>query len=944
MILGTALEDALPRQQCVSNTFKMPDSFSCAQYMQMIPTGIEFQRLTAVLRRYLTLLVFQSALSVFTPEEAMAKPKKPEPPKEQYITIERREPNAGELQLLLEAALKLGVRPGYAGVMANHESAGTWHPQVRPNHPDKPPVKITTTGEVRGTPGSTGVGIGQWLETRWMLDMYKHGESIIATAGLEKVNPEAVRLIRSINKSVQAELDRTKQKANWNSIDVIEGKLDSTPDGIAFAKLRSDPTNRIPIYMLMHNLRDYQQELESFGLPVNGQNLYGTHHTSAAEVANLVRKKDYIPGDDPKWAKAAERNGLVFMHADGTMKTGAETHNKYGQIVNEALATRFEQEYYGRDFGTSPDASKQRVLKANDGQAYKVRNDLIIPRLPAEQFLAAWKQPSVTAEKPEHLSATVAGLERLGFDFGKAKPTDFNNSRLRAAITSFKHQAGLPYADKGELDTNTQRYLQQSVSNADKYIALQQGQKASLQQRNGLDLRNIAKQLRDVPKDNPVHAQVANVVIDIKQKLAKEGLLKEPSTLQRVKGADGKTRRVEVKKPFDGLVDGRTISALSAYQRNNGLMDTKGVFDSITATRLSQGAAPAAVAPAPVRTPAPAAAPPALPKAPSRSASGIVTGKAEPVSPTQQFTAMSTSLSTVVNRKVGVTAGSTHIGPYVPSYGYSLSKGNKEFDERVYEAQRLIERTGHGHLLGKLGSDGLYGDDTDKAFAAYAASKHISKKPGEVNDVLLAAMREDRLALATKGRTPDFFEQYLTQFGAPANVSGSPDERARLFNNAYPNVISSQLHDPSNRWGKTAFGITPNEADFKAATQVLVDRGHLKPEELQGPNATERAKLALREYQADIGLIPTGRLDRATVVSIAQTYQQAEMLAGRAPATLESSANKGASGQFNLLGTTTAGVSTSVLASSLGMDVPEKTPVLRRILAAAPEAKHRPEV
>lgn len=856
-----------------------------------------------MLKRYLTMALLPLALNTIATDTVMAKPKPPATPKEEYIKFERQEPSAAQQQLILEAGLKLGVRPGIAGVLMGHESAGTWHPQIRPSHPDKPSVKVTLDGQVRGVPGSSAVGLGQYIDPTWVFEMYRNGESIIREAELDKHNPAAVATIRAVNKLMQAELDQSKRKPDWTTFAALEDKHAKNPAVVELLKLRSDPTHRIPIYTVMHSIQNYSMELQNAGYDVNATNIYIIHHTSLSQLAQ-VRRKDYVAADDPKMAGAVAVNGAVFMNKDGTAKTSTETYAFYGSVMSDDHASRFEREHYGRDFGKAVDAGKPRVVKGTDGQPYRVRNDLLVPRLPDVQFLAAWKQPPASAESAENLAATVTGLERLGYDFGKTKPADFTNSRLRAAITSFKHQAGLPHADSGQFDATTQRYLQQSVANVDKYTGLQQAQKAALQKPGTINLATLGKDLRNIAKDDPIHAQLSGFVIDLKKKLEGEGLLKPPSRFDRVKGADGKTRRVEVKLPFDGKVDNRMLAALSSYQRNNGLMDTKGIYEEVTLRQLNQKKAPAA-APVPVQPAVPAA-----PKANPRMSSGVVTGQAAPAvpqavavkvdsSPTAQFAAVSSSLSGMAVRRVNLTNSGQHIGPSVASYGNSLVQGNKTFDERVYQAQRLIERVGLGHLLGKSGADGLYGDSTDAAFSAYAATKNESKKPGQVSETLLSAMRDDRLALATKGRSPDFFERYLAGFSTGGIAPAAGEARANYFSSVYPNVISSQLHDASARWGKTAFGITSDEADYKAAAAVLIERGHLKQQDLTAPNAHERTQLALREYQSDIGLMPTGRLDRATKLSVEQTaldsYRQALGVAAGFETT--------ASGRFNWLGT-----------------------------------------
>lgn len=509
----------------------------------------------------------------------MAKPVAPPSPKEQFIKFDKREPTEAQQQLLLEAAIKMGVRPGIAGVLINHESAGTWNPEIRPSKVGEPPVKVTTDGKVVGTPGSTAVGLGQYIDPRWVLDMYVNGESIIKQAELQKYDPAAVNTIRAANKLVQAELDRTKQKPSFDTFVGIETRLSKSPEILAVQKLRSDQNDRIPIYAVMHSIRDYSKELSDAGLDVNTTNIYAVHHNSLGKLKQLLANKDYVAADDPKMAGAVAANGAVYTKADGTPKTSAETYAFYASVASDQHATNFERKYYGRDFGPSAEASTPHFLKGNDGQAYAVRRDLIMPRLPEMQFLEAWKHPGFPADKPENLAATVSGLERLGFDFGKQRPTDFKNPRLVAAISVFKHHTGLPHADAGEFDTSTQAFLKQAVTNADKYIALQQQQKAALKAPEAVPLRKLEPQK----------------IVELKEALLKEGLLQQPTERVRMMGRDGKRRLEQMPVPFDGKADSRLQAAYKTYQLNHGLLDGKGIYDTVTDKQLL---APKAAAPA----------------------------------------------------------------------------------------------------------------------------------------------------------------------------------------------------------------------------------------------------------------------------------------------------------------------------------------------------------
>lgn len=364
---------------------------------------------------------------------------------------------------------------------------------------------------------------------------------------------------------------------------------------------------------------------------------------------------------------------------------------------------------------------QMRTLLDADGKKYAVRSELITPKISQAEYGKIWHQPAVSAEKDENLAATLDALKVLGRDFGRKPPTSFNDRRLRNELTAFKYQLGLPAPEKGEYDTVTAKYLQESAKRATQFIARQQEQE-NAQPR---DLVKMAKQVRgrDVPED--VRGGFERTVVTIKEQLTKAGFMK-PVVERKWDKSQRKTVTNEL--PADGRVDNRLLEAIRDFQRSEGLKPD-GRYDQITAQLLGKAAstrqasfdadvtATAPALPAQKVTPAVVAAAPA---AVFQGVAAKVKIEGTPVSPlpTQP-------------------AAPKHQDPVI------LRRGNKKHDPEVEAAQQMLARISpkYRKLLGESGPDGLYGKDTETAFAVAARDMGLDRKPGEVSQAMLDKLR-----------------------------------------------------------------------------------------------------------------------------------------------------------------------------------------------------------
>ena len=518
------------------------------------------------------------------PKSKNAKAKPPAVPPEQYITINKREPNRADLEHLLEAAGKEGIRPGLMGGIIAHESDGTWSPHVRPAAagPGKKPPKLTTTGIVRGDTGSSAVGIAQYIEPRWLMTTYLYGERIIANAGLDKTAPEKAQTIRTVKEEMDRHYTAKRiARPDWNDYVKMSKDYRMDPHFVALWQLRSDAkplqdtSGSIPYHALAIDISDYQRQIVSSGYKADATAVYILHHSNFATLADLMRNPNSAPKAS---ADAVKSNGAIFkkVNEDGEeeRKTGRETLKTYQNIVSDYSVSAFELKYFGRDFSAAGPSKQPRVVRDAAGHEYKVRNDLIIQRIPVDQFIPLWRaqldKPAPQITDPASMKQATDILTKMGESFGKNKPapTDANDPRFRQLIKSFKEQVGLPFPDRG-MDAMTLRMLQVTEKRVDFFTGLQQQQQQAIAA-GTVDLKAIGRDVARLPATDPHRVEADNLIRGFKQQLADLGYMRPPPA--------GRT--------FDGRIDPRFMGALSDFQRAEGLIDTKGNMDALTMRRM----------------------------------------------------------------------------------------------------------------------------------------------------------------------------------------------------------------------------------------------------------------------------------------------------------------------------------------------------------------------
>lgn len=506
-----------------------------------------------------------------TPAKAKGPPK---PPPEKLFPIERREPNTVELAAILAASSAVGIRPGLIGAVIDHESAGTWHPLIKPAKAGTPFARVSESGRLVVDAASNATGIAQYTDATWALGIFQNGEELIKLAGLDKENPQAAATIRAAQAVMKADPDLNKGRQDWDKFFRYCKANCDKPEMKALLDLRSDPTGRVPVFMLAIDLRGYREQVEAEGLAPNATNIYTLHFMSMGMLKDMLNKPSTRLGELPRYQDAAEANPGVFGAA-GSFRTGAEIYADKATKVSDAHAAKFERNYYGRDFSLSSQAKATRTVIGADGSKAEVRTALVMPQISTDEFSKIWKSPNPSVATPDKLASTTQMLEKLGYKFTKGRPPNeqphppqnFDDPRLKQYLSSFKQYVGLPNPEGG-LDAATLPYLQQAVQLADKYATLQAKQKAALRPDGLDDLKLADRELQRKPKDDPERLAGEQSIRTIRDNLTYQGFL-PPLKKGKVQSS---------------RVDNQLIQAISAFQLSQGMIDSKGRYDPVTHT------------------------------------------------------------------------------------------------------------------------------------------------------------------------------------------------------------------------------------------------------------------------------------------------------------------------------------------------------------------------
>jgi hypothetical protein len=494
----------------------------------------------------------------------------PKPPPEKLVILEKRDPNPVELANILAASSAVGIRPGLIGAVIDHESGGFWHPQIRSRKAGSQPIKVRENGELVMESEGSATGIAQYTDATWALGIFKNGEELIRLANLDKENPQAAATIRAAQAAMRADASLSKGQPDWDKFNsYCKAKCD-TPEIKAVLALRSDPTGRIPIFMLALDLKDYQGQIVAAGMAPNVINTYTLHFQAIGMLRDMLNKPDVKLAELPQYQRAAAANEGVFGKP-GSYRTGAEIYADKASKVSDAHAARFEREFYGRDFSLSSQAKATRTVIGADGTRAEVRTALVMPQISTDEFTKIWKSPNPSIATPDKLASTTQLLERLGYKFTKGRPPNevfsppqsFEDPRLKQYLSSFKQYVGLPNPEGG-LDAATLPYLQRAGQLADQYAALQ------VRQREGVfDLRQADAELQAKRKKNNVDPEMLageESIRIIRQNLTYQGFLPPLA-----KGRQHSSR-----------VDNQLLRAISEFQLSQGLKDTKGLYDPVT--------------------------------------------------------------------------------------------------------------------------------------------------------------------------------------------------------------------------------------------------------------------------------------------------------------------------------------------------------------------------
>jgi peptidoglycan hydrolase-like protein with peptidoglycan-binding domain len=673
-------------------------------------------------------------------------------PKEALLDISRRDPDELQLKMLLDVAERLNVRPGLLGAIIDHESARTWHPEVRPSK-EGGAAKVSESGKVVGKVSSSASGISQYIEATWMHRIYSQGEELIKQAELDKHNPAAAKAIRETKERIDK--DHPNRTKDWNFFDGIMKKDGSSKKYADALSLRNDPTSRIPMFVLGLDVQNYEQSLRDAKLPVNATNVYVQHHTSFGTLRELLKNQDAAASVS---ANAQAINGAIFTNSDGSVKTGGETYKTYENIMSNATVSNFERKYFGAEMV----AANKPVLPAKGAKQHAIRTG-VEPVLVAERLV--FGPPSKDELKSVHSTFdTYAGktydhaqmgrwaagvLKRSGLLPATVNTQSPNAPEVQQALKSFGDKMGLAPLKDGKFAPGMVAALTLVDDRVTTYTARQAEQKAALE---GKAPKVDLKALKTLPADDPARKASSKLIVELKQNLTEEGLLKEEKQLVRV----GKKKRYET-KPLTDVVDDKLLKALAAFQMRNGLISTNGVLDPVTLRLVKSGSA-------------------AIPVRPDQRA------EQKPIARDVDKAIASRPKEAFDLAALNVPAssfGAERLHGYLQhepenqalQQTETLKRGNKAYNLSVDRLQQGLIAAGYGDILGESQNDGRYGGRTEKAVEQYMRDRGLSHSAGKVAGEVVARIQS---------------EVQLAQHITPT-VIGSYDNPAHSFNDIASN-------------------------------------------------------------------------------------------------------------------------------------------------------------
>lgn len=660
-------------------------------------------------------------------------------PKEALLEISRRDPDELQLKMLLDVAERLNVRPGLLGAIIDHESAKTWHPEVRPSK-EGGAAKVSESGKVVSKVSSSASGISQYIEATWMHRIYSQGEELIKQAELDKHNPAAAKAIRETKERIDK--DHPNRTKDWNFFDGIMKKDGSSKKYADALSLRNDPTSRIPMFVLGLDVQNYEQALRSAKLPVNATNVYVQHHTSFGTLRELLKNQDVAASVS---ANAQAINGAIFTNSDGSVKTGGETYKTYENIISDATVSKFERKHFGAEMV----AANAPNLPAKGAKQHAIRSG-VEPILVAERLV--FGPPSKDELKAVHSTFdTYAGkaydhaqmgrwaasvLKRSGLLPATVSTQNPNAPEVQQALKSFGDKMGLAPLKDGKFAPGMVAALTLVDDRVSTYATRQAEQKAALE---GTAPKVNLNDLKKLPNDAPVRQSTSKMVIDLKRSLTEEGLLKEEKQLVR----DGKKKRYET-KPLNDVVDDKLLRALAAFQMRNGLISTNGVLDPVTLKLLTDDNKQRPAAKLEQRA---EAKPPA-----TGYAKATLNLPARPKEAFKETASPIASGAKAAPKSVAVfdAQPADHLVPLATS-GETVKRGNKGYSLQVDHLQQLLIANGYGKMLGEGQNDGRYGARTEEAIEKYMKDRGLAHTPGRVSTDVMARLQREASMVAQSG-------------------------------------------------------------------------------------------------------------------------------------------------------------------------------------------------
>lgn len=476
---------------------------------------------------------------------------------------------------------------------AQHESAGTWSPYI------KPPL---TTTDAKGNKKEVGLGdatgLFQFQSSTFNTVVGKNVKDLLArTKGMD-LGDETFT-----DAQVRTILERHAGKA--------------TPELLA---LRSN--------VIVSTFAKHYLNLDSGG--ENAAARYCVHVIGNPLVyrrgADPAYKDQVAALDFPKIAPS---NPSIFGPSDKPL-TYAGVRQRIESLSDSSIGVGIARQSLGVGYNERPTAASKSgadlkreatSFYATSGEEVRLPKSFVYQGLSKEEQATyrerfareALRGGANKGQKeldPAETTWLTASLKRQGLLAQDSAAKDFNDPRLKQALAAFQEKVGMvvPLESRGLLTPAAKVALGIYNERIDTLAGRQLEQQRGLKAPGVLDLKRLAK----LDKDDSERKAAEPQILALKEALGEKGLLARPSHLETHVSTNKKgrqiKRKVRVEGDFDAQIDNKLLLAYETAQIKNGLLPN-GKLDQVSLQVIKGQAVVPASKPVVAATPPPPSSP-----------------------------------------------------------------------------------------------------------------------------------------------------------------------------------------------------------------------------------------------------------------------------------------------------------------------------------------------